>query len=516
LYSETSPHDAHHSTDLAYNGKMAPRLAHVRRLVGDIAPRQYRHVDVALAKDVGVFTPVSGQCDYATSPRHTHPSYSFVLSFDGATRMLLDGRIHGARPGELSGVAPGIPHQELVGDQPPRYAAIMIAPRFLLRQLRAYPKATLPPLRGETWSAPSAGCGAGDAQCQHDAGLDLSTFLAHNRIMSSDGTALGTSLGACLGTSDTRRLVLAVAIAWLAGCGREPLMTNTGGGEPALSGGTTAIATGGTSSVATGGAAGEEATSSGGYLAGGAAGATPANGGAAGAAKGGAAGTTSAFGGAAGAAKGGAAGTTPAFGGAAGAAKGGAAGTPPAFGGAAGAVAGGAGGTPGAGGSQKPQSCTGVVCGPIPSSCRKLIQEPGACCPTCTDTGCNPCPALTCPTGTHQETLAGDCCPSCVANPPDPCLQGKQNYAAFRQQLFDKYASSGCKNSSDCILVFEGNACAQVCSVPLPTTLASSFSSNLFSIAATDCATCPPPATTICAAMTAACLNGKCVATSAL
>jgi len=137
---------------------MAPRLAHVRRLVGDIAPRQYRHVDVALAKDVGVFTPVSGQCDYATSPRHTHPSYSFVLSFDGATRMLLDGRIHGARPGELSGVAPGIPHQELVGDQPPRYAAIMIAPRFLLRQLRAYPKATLPPLRGETWSAPHDLC----------------------------------------------------------------------------------------------------------------------------------------------------------------------------------------------------------------------------------------------------------------------------------------------------------------------------------------------------------------------
>ena len=75
---------------LAYNGAMNARLAHVRRLVGGISPRQYRHVDVALAKDVGVFTPVSGQCDYATSPGHTHPSYSFVLSFDGATRMLLD------------------------------------------------------------------------------------------------------------------------------------------------------------------------------------------------------------------------------------------------------------------------------------------------------------------------------------------------------------------------------------------------------------------------------------------
>jgi AraC family transcriptional regulator len=131
---------------------MTSQLEHVRRLVGRISPRQYRHVDVALARHLGVFTPISGQCDYATSPEHTHPSYSFVLSFDGATRMLLDGRIHCARPGELSGVGPGIPHQELSGDEPPRYAAIMIAPDYLGRQLRPYAK-PLPPLRGDTWPA---------------------------------------------------------------------------------------------------------------------------------------------------------------------------------------------------------------------------------------------------------------------------------------------------------------------------------------------------------------------------
>jgi len=133
---------------------MDPRIEHVRRLVGDITPGQYRHVDVALAKDVGVFTPISGQCDYATTRNHTHPSFSFVLSFDGTTRMMLDGKIHCAMPGELSGVGPGIPHQELPGDRPPRYAAIMIAPRYFLRQMRAYPDAALPPLRGDGWAAP--------------------------------------------------------------------------------------------------------------------------------------------------------------------------------------------------------------------------------------------------------------------------------------------------------------------------------------------------------------------------
>jgi AraC-like DNA-binding protein len=132
---------------------MDPQVQAVRRLVGDITPRQYRHVDVALARHLGVFTPISGPCEYAISPAHRHPAYSFVLSFDGATRMRLDGRILTARAGELSAVGPGIPHQELPGQGPPRYAAIMIAPRFFPAQLRAYPGARLPDLRGQTWPA---------------------------------------------------------------------------------------------------------------------------------------------------------------------------------------------------------------------------------------------------------------------------------------------------------------------------------------------------------------------------
>ena len=297
-------------------------------------------------------------------------------------------------------------------------------------------------------------------------------------------------------SSGTSWLVLSVAIALLAACDREPLTMSSNGGATAIAaGGTTTIATGGTPAIPTGGTI------------------PIPTGGASGASTGGIAGT--ATGGAIGAGAS-SSGGYPA-GGAAGAAKGGAAGATLAFGGAAGAIRGGAGGrvgTGGAGGAGGTQSCSGVVCSPIPSSCKKLVQEPGACCPTCTDTGCGPCPALTCPTGTHQELLAGDCCPSCVTNPTDPCLQGKQDYATVRQQMFDKYTSSGCKNSSDCTLVLESNACAQVCNVALPTIMASSFPSNLRSVAATDCATCPVQAPITCDAMTPACVNGKCVAVS--
>ena len=137
-------------------------------------------------------------------------------------------------------------------------------------------------------------------------------------------------------------------------------------------------------------------------------------------------------------------------------------------------------------------ACRGFSCSPGPSSpvpyrppaceyCKKIVQDPGACCPTCTDTGCDPCADLTCATGTHKETPVGACCPICVADPPDPCTQGQQNYAAFRASLLDKVGTVKCQNSTDCVLLQEDNACGVVCNVALPSSTADSFQYNLSS-----------------------------------
>ena len=165
--------------------------------------------------------------------------------------------------------------------------------------------------------------------------------------------------------------------------------------------------------------------------------------------------------------------------------------------------------TGGAGGGL---SCTTVVCPSIPSSCKKIVQDPNACCPTCTDTGCEPCPDLTCASGTHPETAVGACCPTCVADPPDACTQGQQSYASMRTTLLTKYSSAGCKNSSDCVLVSENNLCVWNCNIPLPSSVSSSFVSNSSSSAQSDCATCPRPTAPSCEQMIPACVNGKCVA----
>jgi len=157
-------------------------------------------------------------------------------------------------------------------------------------------------------------------------------------------------------------------------------------------------------------------------------------------------------------------------------------------------------------------SCATVVCPSIPSSCKKIVQDPNACCPTCTDTGCGPCPDLSCTSGTHLETAVGACCPTCAPDPPNACTQGQQSYASMRAEMFTKYSSSGCKNSLDCVLVSENNLCVWNCNIPLPSTMSSSFVSNLNSAAQSECATCTAPAAPSCEQMIPACVNGNCVA----
>jgi hypothetical protein len=169
----------------------------------------------------------------------------------------------------------------------------------------------------------------------------------------------------------------------------------------------------------------------------------------------------------------------------------------------------GAGGSVAIGGSSAKLDCAKTTCPAIPKSCKKLVQDPNACCPTCLDTGCGACHALICEAGTHAEVVVGDCCPTCVNDPPDPCLVDQKNYADSRASMLEKYGSIGCSNSSDCTLVLEDTACAYVCNVALPTQTARTFTSNS---STPWCSTCAAPPRVTCPNQVPACLNGKCVA----
>jgi AraC-like DNA-binding protein len=119
--------------------KESEKLEKIRGLVGEATSAQLRYVDSFIMREIGLFMPAGGACFYALTAEHSHPAYMFVLHFDDQTSVRLNGRIITARPGKIFSLSPGIAHQELPSDFPPRYIAIMIGKSFFERQLSFYP-----------------------------------------------------------------------------------------------------------------------------------------------------------------------------------------------------------------------------------------------------------------------------------------------------------------------------------------------------------------------------------------
>ncbi len=119
--------------------KESEEFEKIRGLVGNATSEQLRYVDSFVSGEIGLFMPVGGACFYALTPEHSHPAYMFALHFDDQTSVKLKGRIITSRPGKIFSLSPGIAHQELPSDFPPRYIAILIEKSFFESQLSFYP-----------------------------------------------------------------------------------------------------------------------------------------------------------------------------------------------------------------------------------------------------------------------------------------------------------------------------------------------------------------------------------------
>ena len=56
-------------------------LESIQSLVGNITEENLKYVDSYVNQHLGIFIPSVGFCEYAISPDHTHPAYSFVFFF---------------------------------------------------------------------------------------------------------------------------------------------------------------------------------------------------------------------------------------------------------------------------------------------------------------------------------------------------------------------------------------------------------------------------------------------------
>jgi AraC-like DNA-binding protein len=112
----------------------------IRRLVGEITPEQLVYVDCAVTDEIGAFMPIAGQCHYAITPEHTHPGWSFIVSFDSYCRTRIGTTIYDSTPSTIFAMEPDIPHQELPSETVSRYIAVMIDTCYLQEQLAVYNK----------------------------------------------------------------------------------------------------------------------------------------------------------------------------------------------------------------------------------------------------------------------------------------------------------------------------------------------------------------------------------------
>lgn len=87
--------------------------------------------------------PVGGNCGYAITPNHTHPSYMFVLSYDSESVVFVDKEKFESSPKSIFCLSPEIEHHEVQNYLPPKYCAIFIEKELFEDSLKFYTKEKL-------------------------------------------------------------------------------------------------------------------------------------------------------------------------------------------------------------------------------------------------------------------------------------------------------------------------------------------------------------------------------------
>lgn len=109
-----------------------------QHLIGDVTENDLMYVECYVSKNMGIFIPSVGFCQYAITPAHTHPSYSFIL-FYSKEQSFFENNID--LPDEhylVATIAPGVPHEEKPSDNFTRYIAILIDKDYFERIYKEY------------------------------------------------------------------------------------------------------------------------------------------------------------------------------------------------------------------------------------------------------------------------------------------------------------------------------------------------------------------------------------------
>lgn len=125
----------------------------VGHLSENTAAAMYNNLDCFIHPKVSIFIPSCGQCEYAVTPSHTHPAYTFIYYFQSVQDFMVEGRhiTYDLAEGKcLSAMSPDIPHQEIEEEYFQSYIAIVIEPNLFSETMLQYTQ-LVPVFNGEAF-----------------------------------------------------------------------------------------------------------------------------------------------------------------------------------------------------------------------------------------------------------------------------------------------------------------------------------------------------------------------------
>lgn len=119
-------------------------ISKVKKLVGNITPEQLKYVDCYVGGRSGIFIPAAGQCGYALTQNHTHPTYAFVILTNDSLEISANNSttiVKGSNA--MVAMSPDFVHHEKKSDTFVRYYAIFIERELFESTLQLYRNETL-------------------------------------------------------------------------------------------------------------------------------------------------------------------------------------------------------------------------------------------------------------------------------------------------------------------------------------------------------------------------------------
>jgi AraC-like DNA-binding protein len=125
----------------------------VGQVTGPTAANMSKNLECFLHPAVSIFIPSYGHCEYAITPSHTHPAYTFIYYFQPVTDFIVEEKhlAYDLTTGKcLSAMSPGIHHQEIEEEYFQSYIAIAIDAAFFQKIALQYIQ-PIPIFRGEAF-----------------------------------------------------------------------------------------------------------------------------------------------------------------------------------------------------------------------------------------------------------------------------------------------------------------------------------------------------------------------------